>query len=424
MHLRAAQYRDDCLGGGDVDLVDYALFANCWGEDPTINSSCTCANLVEFDDHIIDLLDLAVLAELYLSSSESYAPGCSTSITDPYAPTPDPMIFSSLPAATGDSSIAMTATTATDVSGVEYYFTCTAGGGHDSGWQDSRTYEDTGLVPDTTYTYTVKAHDLSVNYNETDASAGASATTNLTDLTAPTPNPMSFATAPYATGSNSIKMVAAKATDSSGVEYFFTCTAGGGHNSDWQDLRTYEDTGLSPATEYTYTVTARDKSIAHNQTAASDPASATTDMENVVLPTNGGNLDSFTSEYGDGWFASDLTNGVTNEDGWSSAKNPKPYQEFIYSFRDGNSATLNEAVIHGGTAEGSYYSKDVEVWTSANDSNYILAGSDTLLDQANDSVTINLGSVVAKKVKLKITSGYSNDYWELAEFEVYGEVID
>ncbi len=50
--------------------------------------------------------------------------------------------------------------------------------------------------------------------------------------------------------------------------------------------------------------------------------------------------------------------------------------------------------------------------------------SDTLLAQSNDSVTIDLGSVVAKKVKLKITSGYENDYWELAEFVVYGEVID
>ncbi|GAG26491.1 unnamed protein product, partial [marine sediment metagenome] len=258
-----------------------------------------------------DLLDLAVLAELYLSSSESYAPGCSTSITDPYAPTPDPMIFSSAPAATGDSSIAMTAATATDVSGVEYYFTCTAGGGNDSLWQPSQTYEDTGLVPDTTYTYTVKARDLSVNYNETDASAGASATTNLTDLTAPTPNPMSFATAPYATGSTSIAMVATTATDVSGVEYYFTCTAGGGNDSVWQNSTTYEDTGLSPATEYTYTVTARDKSIAHNQTADSGPASATTDMENVVLPANGGVLESFTSEYGSGWVASDLTNEIT-----------------------------------------------------------------------------------------------------------------
>ena len=43
----------------------------------------------------------------------------------------------------------MEAATAFDSSGVEYYFECTAGGGHDSGWQDSVTYQDTGLQPDT-----------------------------------------------------------------------------------------------------------------------------------------------------------------------------------------------------------------------------------------------------------------------------------
>jgi hypothetical protein len=147
-------------------------------------------------------------------------------------------------------------------------------------------------------------------------------------------------------------------------------------------------------------------------------------MENVVLPTNGGVLESFTSEYSSSYGASYLTNEITNEDGWSSEKNPKPYQEFVYSFRDGKDATLDLAVIHGGTGEGMYYSKDVEVWTSANGTSFTLAGSDTLLAQGNDLVTIDLGSVVAKKVKLKITSGYETDYWELAEFVVYGEVID
>jgi len=72
----------------------------------------------------------------------------------------------------------MVATTASDPSGVEYYFTCTAGGGHNSGWQSSPSYEDTGLQPGTQYTYTVKARDLSVNLNETTASSPASATTN------------------------------------------------------------------------------------------------------------------------------------------------------------------------------------------------------------------------------------------------------
>jgi hypothetical protein len=76
-------------------------------------------------------------------------------------------------------------------------------------------------------------------------------------------------------------MQASTATDPSGVEYYFTNTAGGGNDSGWQDATFYEDTGLTPETQYTYTVTARDKSANQNATAASTAESATTDQEPV-----------------------------------------------------------------------------------------------------------------------------------------------
>jgi hypothetical protein len=95
--------------------------------------------------------------------------------TDP--PSPDPMTWANPPTADGPTSIAMTATTASDPSGVQYYFECTAGGGDDSGWQTSATYVDSGLSPETQYTYRVKARDRSANYNETGWSPGVSATT-------------------------------------------------------------------------------------------------------------------------------------------------------------------------------------------------------------------------------------------------------
>ena len=105
---------------------------------------------------------------------------------------------------------------------------------------------------------------------------GWAGTEPVPDTDPPTPNPMTWATLPYATGTTSIAMVATTAFDSSGVEYYFTCTAGSGHDSGWQASTSYEDTGLTPDTQYAYTVTARDKSINQNATTPSTAESATT----------------------------------------------------------------------------------------------------------------------------------------------------
>ncbi len=92
----------------------------------------------------------------------------------------------------------------------------------------------------------------------------------------PTPDPMTWATVPYATGSSSISMTVTTAYDPVGVEYYFACTAGGGNDSSWQDSVDYQDIGLDSDTPYTYQVKARDKSPYQNQTAYSTAASATT----------------------------------------------------------------------------------------------------------------------------------------------------
>ena len=99
---------------------------------------------------------------------------------DTTPPTPSPMTWASVPAAADSTSINMTATTASDASGVEYFFDETSGnaGGTDSGWQSSPTYTDSGLSPGTSYTYTVTARDRSAALNTTTASASASATTS------------------------------------------------------------------------------------------------------------------------------------------------------------------------------------------------------------------------------------------------------
>lgn len=89
----------------------------------------------------------------------------------------------------------------------------------------------------------------------------------------PNPNPMGWAYRPYVSGNGAIAMEAITATDPNGVEYYFTCSYGSGHDSGWQDSTIYEDTGLTAGQTYTYTVMARDKSINRNTTMASVPAS-------------------------------------------------------------------------------------------------------------------------------------------------------
>ena len=135
-------------------LTMWCVFS-CWG--------CNSA----FDDKFN-----LIKATLTLSSSEDADP-----------PDPDPMTWAIEPYATGSNSIAMEAVTASDENGVEYYFKEISGnqGGSDSGWQTSATYEDTGLRPSTTYTYTVRVRDKSSSRNETASSFPASATTEPPD---------------------------------------------------------------------------------------------------------------------------------------------------------------------------------------------------------------------------------------------------
>jgi pectate lyase len=207
---------------------------------------------------------------------------------DTAAPMPDPMTFAASPQGVSISSISMVATTATDSSGVEYYFHCTTAGGHDSGWQDGTSYIDTGLADNTTYTYQVKARDKSPGRNETAYSAAASGTTQIfNDLGAPTPDPMTWGIPPVGEVGGSITMTAQAAIDVSGVEYLFECISGGGHSSGWQDSVSYTDTGLSKDVTYTYTVTARDKSPNQNQTGVSVSASATIPSYSCSSPLAG-----------------------------------------------------------------------------------------------------------------------------------------
>jgi hypothetical protein len=153
---------------GQAFIVDFS--GNLWNQYDTPSFGAGSAHAITINtltcDHLISDPSNDLVVMLNLGGAGD---------TDP--PTPDPMTWVGPPTADGPNSIRMTATTASDPGGVEYYFECTAGGGNDSGWQGSATYADTGLSPVTSYTYRVKARDKSAGQNETGWSAEASATT-------------------------------------------------------------------------------------------------------------------------------------------------------------------------------------------------------------------------------------------------------
>ncbi|WP_158279859.1 Ig-like domain-containing protein [Coraliomargarita sinensis] len=164
--------------GANSDTIEIYL---PW-EDLILPSAPSSTLTVDVDQSTFDTLTFSrngtpLIDEIRFGSNyQSVIQGTVAMVPDTSAPTPDPMTFAVAPTPISSSSITMTATTAFDLNGVEYYFTCTAGGGNDSGWQDSNVYTDSGLTPGVEYSYTVKARDKQPAGNATAASGVASAT--------------------------------------------------------------------------------------------------------------------------------------------------------------------------------------------------------------------------------------------------------
>ena len=263
-HYRGLSMPCDLDFDGDVDLADLRILLSYWlQEDCSLLDDCEGADLNLDTD--VDFLDYAICAQAHAPVDETPPwPNPSTWAVEPYA----------IPAA--DDSISMTATTAfDDVSGVEYRFVCTGGDGHDSGWQDSSTYIDTGLSEDITYTYKAQTRDKSPRKNRTAWSVEASA---YIDLTPPTPNPSEWKTQPFEyynsdDGKYYNRMEAVMAQDISGVEYYFWCQTAG-YGSGWQDSPIYKVQVPEPNKQYVYKVKTRDKSTHQNETDYSELASA------------------------------------------------------------------------------------------------------------------------------------------------------
>jgi len=260
---------------GSIDFDDVILLMSYWLYECNYPDWCSGADV----DHSgrVNFKDFAAIT-VYWGAG------------DLEPPAPDPMTWAVAPRSAGDSSVTMTATTAVDESGanVEYEFECVYGGGSSRDWGPNSTYTDTGLAVGTEYGYRVRARDMSVNRNQTGWSFVGYAITG-EDSTPPNPDPMTWATQPYATLTDTVSMTASTATDPEGygVKYYFDCYSHPQFSGDWQDSTVYEVSGLDANTEYTFRVKARDESQNQNETDWSGLASVLISDGNEPNEPNG-----------------------------------------------------------------------------------------------------------------------------------------
>ncbi|MBN2271835.1 MAG: hypothetical protein JXN61_14555, partial [Sedimentisphaerales bacterium] len=198
---------------------------------------------------------------------------------DTSPPSPNPMIWAIVPYAVSSTSVSMTATIASDPSGVEYYFDCLTAGGHDSVWQAGTIYTDSGLTPGVEYTYLVKARDKSPNLNETAFSSPASAT--------PADAPPAMPTGLTATAGDmqvSLYWNNNVESDLAGYNVYRSTTPGGTYakiNIALLTTSSYPDSSVANGTTYYYVVTAVD--IGSNESSYSSEVSATPSSAGAVF---------------------------------------------------------------------------------------------------------------------------------------------
>jgi hypothetical protein len=217
--------------------------ANYLGRGNTGNYFQGCA-----DDFRVFMRSFAASDVLALYNTPAPATVTSVADTPPGTPT-----WLAAPSAVSDSAITMSATAAASALGwSEYFFTCTSGGGHNSGWVSFNKFTDCNLTPGTSYSYTVMMRDESGNV--TSASSPANATTLISSISS---GAAGFAYGPVGIANGQITMTAIVVTNASGkTEYYFTSTSG--RTSGWQASPTWTETGLTTGGSYTYTVTVRD----------------------------------------------------------------------------------------------------------------------------------------------------------------------
>ncbi len=106
---------------------------------------------------------------------------------------------------------------------------------------------------------------------------------------------------------------------------------------------------------------------------------------------------------------------------WRSCANPSDAR-FTYGFTNFSGAILDEAIFYNsGAGETNAYSKEFEIRTSMDGSNFTVVVTGTLA-AAESPETYDMGGSTCRFVQVVIKSGYSVDSWALAEFSLKGSL--
>jgi len=256
---------------------------------------------------------------------------------DAIAPTPTPMTFATPPYQTGMNTIAMVATTATDpTTPIQYFFdfvdSSTGGaGGADSGWQNSTSYNNTGLQPNHRYGYRVRARDGVLN-------EAAYSSSHYTYTAIETPAGIDFGTiTPTSIQVLSTNLPSGLTRGSSGL-FFENST--NSTNSGWVQTNLWASGSLLPNTKYSFRARTRNgdgietgySPTSSKYTQANPPAaSAFSNINQWGIRVNwAGNGNPSNTRY----FCENTTNGANS--GWIqrlSWNNSRLNSNTSYSFR-------------------------------------------------------------------------------------------
>ena len=199
--------------------------------------------------------------------------GATYTVADQTAPSVPAAPTASNRAAT---SISLSWTASTDNVGVTGYKVYR--GGTQIGTTAGTSYNDTGLTPNTSYSYTVAAYDAAGNNS---AQSAALATSTTPDATAPTaPTALTVGTRTL----TSIRFTWAASTDNVGVAGYKIYR--GGTQVGTSIAASYTDSSLTPGTNYSYTVAAYDAAGNTSAQTASSLFSTLADTTAPSVPTS------------------------------------------------------------------------------------------------------------------------------------------